>query len=204
MGQSSLPPSTSRRWTPSEDVQLHHLRIIEHMTFPEIAQTLGRTTHAVQGRYYKLQQAQASSFEEWTGSMDDHIINGRRRGLTSREIGVEMNLPGEAVQGRWYELQQLKMVPEDVLTIWRRKEEVTWSEAEDEVILNVWMKGRDEDELVKGVMFEGKYGCDVRERIRVLRREEGPIYRRLMGLEESKPLPHALERALGKKKYAWM
>lgn len=52
--------------------------------------------------------------------------------------------------------------------------------------------------------FEDKYQCDIRQRFKHLYREKGPMYRRLMGMEESRPLPHVLDKALGKKKYAWM
>ena len=136
--------------------------------------------------------------------MDERIIDGRRRGLTPKEIGVEMDIPGEAMQGRWHELQQQKKVSEDVLAIWRKKGEVKWTEKEDEVIIQAWVDGKDEEEIIESVRFEGKYKCDVRERKRLLFREKGPIYRRLMGLDEGKPVLNALEKALGKKKFAWM
>ncbi|KAF2629994.1 hypothetical protein BU25DRAFT_262553 [Macroventuria anomochaeta] len=204
MYQPTLSYTTPRRWTPAEDHLLHRLRFIEHKTWPEIAQDLGRTTPAVQGHYQKLKVARSSSFEDWDTAMDHFIIDGRHRGLTSKEIGAEMDIPGEAVQGRWYELQQQRKVPEDVLAIWRRKGEVVWSGKEDEVILKAWMEGMSDDEIVECVRFEGKYKCDVRERRRILTKENGPVYRRLMGLEAMKSVPHALDKALGMKKFAWM
>lgn len=136
--------------------------------------------------------------------MDERIIDGRRRGLGPREIGAEMDIPGEAVQGRWYELQQMKKVPEDVLAIWKRKGEVEWSGEEDEVVLKAWMEGLSDEELAEKVRFKGKYKCDVRERRRALCKEMGPVYRRVMVMEERKLVPDALEKALGGKKYGWM
>ena len=195
---------TPRPWTPVEDDLLHHMRFIEHRTWPEVAAALNRSTQAVQARSYQLKIAQSSSFEDWDASMDERIIDGRRRGLTPKEIGVEMDIPGEAMQGRWHELQQQKKVSEDVLAIWRKKGEVKWTEKEDEVIIQAWVDGKDEEEIIESVRFEGKYKCDVRERKRLLFREKGPIYRRLMGLDEGKPVLNALEKALGKKKFAWM
>ena len=115
-------------------------------------------------------------------------------------------IPAEAVQGRWYELQQQqkKKVPEEVLAVWRKKEEVSWSEKEDEIIIQAWVDGKGEHDIAHSLRFEGKYQCDIRQRFKHLYREKGPVYRRLTGMEDSRPLPHALDRALGKKKYAWM
>lgn len=158
----------------------------------------------MQEHYYQLKIAEGASFEDWDATMDEYIIVSRGRGQTSKDIAIEMGIPAEAVQGRWYELQQQKKVPEDVLAVWRRKEEVKWSEKEDGVIIQMWIDGKNEDEIVHCVRFEGKYQCDVRERYRLLLREKGPVYRQLMGMGESRPLPHALDKALGKKKYAWM
>ena len=204
MHNQPQPPATSQRWTPEDDSQLMHLRFTERKTWAEVAAILGRTVHAAQSHYYHLRGNQHSSFENWDATMDEHIIDGRRRGLLPREIGVEMGLPGEAVQGRWYELQQQKKVPEDVLAIWRRKGEVVWTEKEDMAILEAWVDGKNDDEIVKTLAFKEKYECDIRERRRQLCREMGPVYKRLMGMKEEQPVLGALEKALGKKKFAWM
>lgn len=111
-----------------------------------------------------------------------------------------MDISAEAVQGRWYELQQQKKLPEHVLAIWKKKAEVL----EDETILRAWIDGKSEDDIVHSLRFEDKYQCDIRQRFKHLYREKGPMYRRLMGMEESRTLPHVLDKALGKKKYAWM
>ena len=91
-----------------------------------------------------------------------------------------------------------------MLAVWRKKEEVSWSEKEDEIIIQAWVDGKGEHDIAHSLRFEGKYQCDIRQRFKHLYREKGPVYRRLTGMEDSRPLPHALDRALGKKKYAWM
>ncbi|KAF3047210.1 hypothetical protein E8E11_004324 [Didymella keratinophila] len=204
MHQQTSTPQTSRRWTPDDNARLHHLRFIELLPWPVRAAALGRTNQAVHGHYYQLKIAQGASFEEWDVDMDEYIIENRGEGWNSKEIAQEMGISAEAVQGRWYELQQQKKVPEHVLAIWKKKAEVVWSEEEDKTILRAWVNGKSEDEIAHSLRFEGKYQCDIRQRFRHLYREKGPMYRRLMGMEESRPLPHALDKALGKKKYAWM
>jgi hypothetical protein len=204
MHQRTSSPQTSRRWTPADNARLHHLRFIELLSWSAVAAALGRTTQAVQGHYYQLKIAQGASFEEWDAGMDEYIIECRGEGWNSREIAHEMGIPAEAVQGRWYELQQQKKVPEAVLAAWRKKMEVEWTEKEDEIILRAWVDGKSEDDIAHSLRFEGKYQCDIRQRFKHLYREKGPMYRRLMGMEESRTLPHALDKALGKKKYAWM
>ncbi|KAF1362468.1 hypothetical protein EJ07DRAFT_107154 [Lizonia empirigonia] len=204
MHSQPQPPTVRRRWTPVEDTQLMHLRLTEHKTWPEVAAILQRNTKAVQFHYHQLRRAQHSSFEDWNATMDDQIIDGRSRGLSLKEIGVEMDLPYEAIQGRWYELKQQKKVPEDVLAISRRKTEVEWTEKEDSEILKAWVEGKKDDEIAKTLKLTGKYERDVRERRRQLCREAGPLYRRLMGMKEDQPVPGAMDRALGKKKFAWM
>lgn len=136
--------------------------------------------------------------------MDAQIVDGRRRGLRTREIGAEMGLPGEAVQGRWYELQQQRKVPEEVLAIWRRKGEVVWAEEEDVAILKAWVDGKNDDEIVQTVKFKGKCERDVRKRRKQLCRERGLVYSRMMGMTRDQPAPGGLENALGKDKFAWM
>jgi hypothetical protein len=173
----------------------------------EIATALNRTVAAVQGHYHQVKITHHSSFEDWTPEMDHRIIDGRRRGFSSKQIGLEMYLPSEAIQGRWSELQKRKQVPEDVLALWRRKGEVIWSEREDEHILKVWMELKSDDELVKQVHLEGKQRCDIRERRVQLCSEMGPVYRRLMGIvgqKEDDLVRGTLKMALGGKKYAWM
>lgn len=204
MHQEPPLPQTSRRWTPADDNLLQHLRFTELCTWSEVAAALGRTKQAVQGRHYQLKIVDGASFEDWDADMDEYIIDSRGQGQKSREIALEMGIPAEAVQGRWYELRQQKKVPDGVLAIWRRKEEVKWNEKEDETIIQAWIEGKSEDDIMHSVRFKGKYQCDVRQRYKLLLREKGPVYRRLMGMEESMPLPHALDKALGKKKYAWM
>ncbi|KAJ4384530.1 hypothetical protein N0V86_000129 [Didymella sp. IMI 355093] len=204
MHQQPFPPRTAHRWTLADDARLHHLRFIELGTWPEVAVALGRTTQAVPGHYYQLKIAEGASFEEWDPSMDEYIIECRGQGESSKEIASEMGVPAEAVQGRWYELQQQKRVPESVLAVWRKKGEVRWTEKDDGMIVRAWIDGKSESDIAHSLQFEGKYQCDIKQRYKHLFREKGPVYRRLMGMEENKLLPHALDKALGKKKYAWM
>ncbi|KAF1929033.1 uncharacterized protein M421DRAFT_4849 [Didymella exigua CBS 183.55] len=157
----------------------------------------------------------------WTPA--DHALLHRLRFIELRtwpEVATALGRTTQAVQGqyyqwkiaegaafekmgRWYEPQQQKKVLEDVLLVWRRKEEVEWSEKEDETIVQAWIDGKSEDDILHSVRFEGKYQCDVRQRYRLLLREKGLVYRRLMGMKESRPLPHGLDKALGKK-YDWI
>lgn len=76
--------------------------------------------------------------------------------------------------------------------------EVEWTEKEDEIILQAWVDGKNEDNIAHSPQFEGKCQCDIRQRFKHLYGEKGPSYRQLMGMEESRPLPHALDKALGK------
>ncbi|KAH6637779.1 hypothetical protein C7974DRAFT_148270 [Boeremia exigua] len=172
--------SAPRRWLPAEENQLHHLRVVEHQTWAQIAQALDRTTPAVSLRWYQLQNAQSSSLQDWDSNMDEQIIDGRRRGQKSSEIAREMKLPTEAVQGRWAELLQQKKVPADVLAIRKRRGPVQWSEAEDEAIMQAWVNGHDEREIFQIVKLEGKHQGDVLNRRRLLVRERGAIYQRSM------------------------
>lgn len=204
MHSQPQPPTVLRRWTPVEDTQLIHLRVTEHKTWPEVASVLQRNTAAVQHRYNQLKRAQHSSFEDWDATMDDQIIDGRGRGLSLKEIGVEMDLPHEAIQGRWYELKQKKKVPEHVLAVWRRKPEVEWTEKEDSEILTAWVEGKNDDEIAKTLKLTGKYERNVRQRRIQLCKERGPLYMRLMGLKEDQPVPDAMDTVLGKNKFAWM
>lgn len=181
MHQQPLP---ARRWTPAEERLLYQLRVTEKRTWSEVAQALDRTTTACSRHYYKRKGTEFSSAEDWDAAMDEQIIDGRRQDLSSKKIGAEMGLPTEAVQGRWLQLKEQREVPEDVLALRRKKGEVTWSHQEDEAILQAWKDGKDEEEIVQSMKFEGKGKPDIRQRYKLLRREMGPIYRRVMGLDD--------------------
>lgn len=101
-------------------------------------------------------------------------------------------------------------MPEDVLAIWRRKEEVVWSAEEDEEILELYLQGKGDEEIgdvvKKGKLeFGGKSKADVMARRKELVRESSPLYLKMLGVVGVQKLNGALESALGvKKKYKWM
>ncbi|KAJ4986871.1 hypothetical protein SVAN01_07676 [Stagonosporopsis vannaccii] len=203
MPQQPSPPFILRRWTPAEDDCLYQLRFIEQHPWSEIASALNRTTNVVTDHHHLLKATEMSSFKEWDAVKDavkdGQIIDGHIRGLTSRKIGAEMGLPAAAVQGRWTKLLKQHKVPQDLLALsWRRKE-VNWSNEDDEAILRAWKDGKDEEDIVQSMKFEGKGKGDTRERCKLLRREKGPVYSRVMDLDEVKAAPHALDWTLGRK-----
>jgi hypothetical protein len=164
---------------------------------------------------------------DWTDLLDHTIIDGRRRGLTFKAISSEMNTAQFAIADRWNYLVRNKVVPEDVLAIWRRKDEVVWSEVEDRTILGLWVDGKEDDEIMKMVRFEGKSQTDVRNRRRELVAKGVPMYTEMLGVGGGKKevmgsdgemkvesgvtglngkgeAKGGLGEVVGKKKYAWM
>jgi hypothetical protein len=90
------------------------------------------------------QKAREGSFVYWTDELDDYIIDGKRRGLPSTAIALEMvslSMSARAISDRWFHLQQLDRVPGDVLVIHRRKPGVEWSAEEDEIVAKMWISG---------------------------------------------------------------
>ncbi|KAH7401357.1 hypothetical protein BKA66DRAFT_405485 [Pyrenochaeta sp. MPI-SDFR-AT-0127] len=194
-----------RRWTSDEEGQLLHLRDHEHNNFEDISTVLGRSPGATQARYNIIKQRQQSSYIDWTPETDQSIIDGRRRRLAIKDIANEMNLSAEAVAERWFTLQRQKVVPEEVLAIWRRKENVIFTPEEDETILKVWMQMRDDEQLIRIVKFKGKSQGDIRERRSELVNRHSPLYLKMLGIGDGKDNESdALKVALGKSKYSWM
>lgn len=194
-------------WTPTEDQQLLHLRNTVRKPWADIATILSRTSGACQAHYYILKQAREGSFIDWTPTQDEHIVNGRGRGLSIKAIALEMDLTSEAVADRWSHLQRHKLVPEDVLAVWRRKEDVVWSPDQDESIAKMWIQGMEDDEIVHMVKFKGKSQDDVRmRRMELVNGGGGGVYARLLGVGGDRETKEktALEMALGKPKYSWM
>ncbi|KAF2129892.1 hypothetical protein P153DRAFT_418575 [Dothidotthia symphoricarpi CBS 119687] len=198
-------PLKLRRWTSEDEQMLLNLRDREKKDFTDIAKILNRTTAAAIQHYSVLKQQSEGRFVEWTHAMDEHIINGRRRGLHIKTISVEMKLTAHAVADRWYTLLREKKVPEDVLAIWRRKNDVVFTLEEDEVILRLWIEMEDDEQLVRMVSFRGKSQSDIRERRIELVYGSSPLYQRLLGIGDGGGnAPHALDKALGKPRYGWM
>ncbi|KAF2446863.1 hypothetical protein P171DRAFT_482938 [Karstenula rhodostoma CBS 690.94] len=127
--------------------------------------------------------------------MYDHIIEGRRQGLASKQIEIEIKISATSATSRWHALEQQNRVPEDVLDIGRRKEEVAWCEENEETILKAWKEGQDDEKVAKSVTLEGRNEGDIRERLVALRFERGPGYKRVMDME-GKRSPDALKQAL--------
>ncbi|CAO2656423.1 Nn.00g052260.m01.CDS01 [Neocucurbitaria sp. VM-36] len=198
-------PTELRRWVSDEEHQLIRLRDQEHKKFEDIAAMLHRSIAATQGRYYTIKQRQHSSAIDWTPEHDHNIIDGRRRGLTIKDIATEMQIPPEATAERWYTLQRLKQVPEDVLVIRRRKGDVIFTPKEDEMILKIWIQMRDDQQLISMVKLKGKSQTDIRERRVELVNGHSPLYLNMLGVGHGKENEtDALKTALGKPKYTWM
>jgi hypothetical protein len=210
MSTTSSPPQSDGTnqhspWTLTQNHQLLSLRDKDNATWSFIAATMGRSIPACQQHYYGLRQAQDGSMVDWTAPLDHYIVEGRRRGLPIASIAQEMSLTTLAVQDRWYALIRQHEVPKDVLAVSRRKEEVVWSEAEDRRVLGLWLEGRNDDEIVKMVRFEGKSEADVRARRKRLVTDRSPLYLEMLGFsKENKEVKNGLQKALGKKKYEWM
>lgn len=204
---SPSPDGTNHHnpWIQSENHKLLRLRDHDHASWPSIASIMKRTVTACQSHYYTLRQVQDGSMVDWTARHDHYIIDGRRRGLSIGAIAQEMSLTTRAVQDRWYALIRHHQVPEEVLALTRRKEEVVWSEEEDRLVLGLWLKGYYDEEIVKQVKFRGKSNEDVRARRTRLVNDHHPMYLEMLGVKREKAVvKDGLEKALGKKKYSWM
>jgi hypothetical protein len=198
------PPKELRRWTVEEERQLILMHDTQHKKFTEIAPLLNRTPNALCQRYTTIKQNQYSSVIDWTPQLDESIIDGRRRLLSTKEIAAEVKAPVEAVAGRWNTLQREKKVLEDVLALLSTKEDVVFTQEEDEMILKLWMQGNDDDQIIQQVMFKGKSGQDVKTR-RIALSYGSPLYLELLGVSKGKENEtDALKMAVGKPKYDWM
>jgi hypothetical protein len=200
------PPKQLRCWTTSEEHQLIHLRESENKKFEDIAPVLGRTTNAIQNRYSTIKQKQFSSAVDWTPALDASIIDGRRRCLPIREIAKEVKIPHEAISERWNTLRFEKKVPEEVLAIWRRKRDVVFSPKEDEMILQLWMQGKGDEDIVRMVNFKGKSQENVRDRRVELVNGSSLLYLKMLGVGQGRKDENetALSVAIGPKRYGWM
>jgi hypothetical protein len=159
----------------------------------------------VQNRYTIVKQRQYGSVVDWTEPRDASIINGRAKGQGIPEIASDLKLPKQAVGERWQTLQAQNQVPEEVLALWRRKEEVVFTEEEDEAILKLWIKCKDDNEIAKTLKCKGKSQRDIITRRGELVKGSSPIYLRLLGVGQGKENEmDGLKRAMGKPKYGWM
>ncbi|KAF2026690.1 hypothetical protein EK21DRAFT_73560, partial [Setomelanomma holmii] len=82
-----------------------------------------------------------------------------------------------------------------------RKGKVIWSQDEDEAVISLWTKGFDDEEIARTVKFKGKSREDVKKRRAELLRKDDERFAKMLGREKG---VSALERAMGKQRYAWM
>jgi hypothetical protein len=192
-------------WTIVQNHELLRLRDREGKQWAEVASIMRRTQSSCQQHYHLLHQAQEGAMVDWTAPLDAYIIESKRRGLSLPQIAQEMGLRTYAVQGRWNTLLRERKVPDDVVLVCRRKEEVVWSQEEDEAILKLWLKGCDDDSIVRQVNFKNKSKDDVRQRRTRLVNDHTPLYLKMLGLDKEKQaVKNGLEKPLGKKKYSWL
>jgi hypothetical protein len=199
MSKSNIP------WTPSDERHLIDLRDTHNTSWNDIATILSRTAQGCQQHYSNLKQATASSLVTWTPEIDHAIIDGRRRGLSSKDISAELGLWALAVTERWTWLQRKHRVPEDVLALWRKKEQVVFTQDEDESIMKMFIRDMDDEQIYKVCSWKGKHSADVAKRRRQLTGEgaAGGLYAKMLGVGDEKA-KNGLEKAMGKKKYDWI
>lgn len=205
-------PIELRRWSPDEERRAVIFRDQEHKTWHEIGIILDRSRNAVEHCYTVIKQRQHSSVVEWTRDIDNTIIEGRRLGLSLKQISINLStvsdnkkLTSKALGDRWNQLQRDKLVPEEVLAVWRRKTEVVFTPEQDEKILKLCMQGLKDEQLARMVEFKGKSHAAIRERRLKLIDGHSPVYVKLLGSEGVKvEESDAFKKALGKPKYGWM
>jgi DNA-directed RNA polymerase specialized sigma24 family protein len=205
------PKKELRRWNYDEETRLIHLIETEDKTYAEAAEILSRSLPAVQQRYSLIRQRDVNATITWTPELDAAVIDGQRRRLSSRQIGLEIGLPEKAVQSRWQALKAMKRVPEDVLNPLRRKQVRDFSPEEDEAILRLYVEGKEDKEIAWMLKIKGKSQTEVIRRRQKLVSESSPIYRRLVSMHHgqsdkdgSEKEMDALGMAMGGEKYKWM
>lgn len=194
----------SRRWSVTEEAHLIYLRDTQYASFDAIAKAMDRSPNAVQNCYRELRQKALAAAITWTPDLDAAIISGRKRHLTCVETAHAMQLAPEAVQERWRYLKANKLVPEDVLAMWQRKEKVEFAEWEDEAILRLWIRGMDDAEIAErlggGDILVGKRKADIAARRRELTKGS-PLYSKMLDVDQGKA--DASGGLGGKPKYEW-
>lgn len=92
-------------WTFAEDRALEIL--LQHMTYRDAAEALGRTeaavkTHAKELGLYKRPVYQAV----WTTKMERRLLDMRKVGATLREIAQELGVTEAAARNKWWRLRR--------------------------------------------------------------------------------------------------
>jgi hypothetical protein len=205
-----FPPFTMPNhtlWTPAQNHLLIHLHETDGLSWSEIALQLCRSPTACSAHYKQLEREAASSLITWTPAHDKAIVTGKRRGLSTAAISIEMSVCSEAITERWSTLQREKKVPEEVLAVWRRREKVEWSVAEDGVLLDMYCLGLGDVEIAKTGALKGRSREEVRmRRVELMYGEDRSLWLKKLGMRgKGKHVEMtALEKALGKPKYDWM
>lgn len=205
------PPKELRRWNYDEESRLIHLIEVEDKTYVEAAGILSRSLQAVQHRYSIIRQRDVNAGITWTPELDAAVIDGRRRRLNPKQIGLENDLPEKAVQSRWQALKAMKRVPEDVLDPLRRKKFRDFSPEDDEAILRLYVEGTEDQEIARMLKIEGKSQTEIIRRRKKLVAESSPIYRRLISMHHGHSDKDGTDKetdaqgvAIGGEKYKWM
>jgi hypothetical protein len=95
-------------WTPAQNHLLIRLHETDGLSWSEIAPHISRTPNACSAHYKQLKREAASSLITWTPAHDAAIISGKRRGLSTTAISLELFMCSEAIAERWSTLQREK------------------------------------------------------------------------------------------------
>ena len=101
------PDRNGAAWTAEEDAVIVSMKS-RLETHDAIAKELGRTTLAVQNRWYKLKSLPPKrSGAAWTPGDDEFIVDAMARGDTYAAIARKLGRTKQAVQNRWFKLKSL-------------------------------------------------------------------------------------------------
>ena len=105
--ENRQPDRNGAAWTPEDDAVIVDMKS-RLETYDAIAKELGRTTLAVQARWYKLKSLPPKrSGAAWTPEDDAVIVDMKSRLETYDAIARELGRTTQAVQARWYKLKSL-------------------------------------------------------------------------------------------------
>ncbi|KAF9701653.1 hypothetical protein EKO04_000782 [Ascochyta lentis] len=139
-------------------------------------------------KHEETQPESHTRYRRWTPQEESQLVRLR---LTERkewsDIAQALNRTSPSVQTRYRSLRN----------------KTVWTEEEDEEILRAWKELKEDEELVDPLNGIGGFYRNVGERRKQLCKEMGPVYKRVMGMDEHKPVQGALEKAVGKK-HGWM
>ena len=95
-------------WTYAEDVALEIL--LQHMTYKDAANALGRSIHAVKfhARYLGLEKKCVYP-TVWSKVKEQKLLDMRRRGMVFRDIAEQLEMAYGTVRVKWIELNGERM-----------------------------------------------------------------------------------------------